>query len=145
MDASRSDRPPEEDVQGKRLFERALPELIKRVIETGVGKIAEGPESLRNFVADLKLPKEIANYLLLQIEETKNGLHRVVAKEIRSYLERSDLADEIARALGQIAVEIKTEIRFVPSSNKPRVRSKVEVKSDDRSDASNEHQSRPRR
>ena len=133
MDSSRPDRPPEDDAQGRRLFEHALPELIRRVIETGVGKIAEGPENLRSFVADHKLPKEIANYLLLQIEETKNGLHRVVASEIRSYLERSDLADELAKALGRVAIEIKTEIRFVPDSDKPRVRSTVEVKSDQRS------------
>jgi hypothetical protein len=133
MDSSRPDRPPDDDAQGRRLFEHALPELIKRVIETGVGKIAEGPESLRSFIADLKLPKEIANYLLLQIEETKNGLHRVVASEIRSYLERSNFADDLAKALGRGAIEIKTEIRFVPDSDKPRVRSKVEIKSDEQS------------
>jgi hypothetical protein len=134
MDSSRPDRPSEDDAQGRRLFEGALPELIKRVIETGIGKIAEGPEGLRSFVADLKLPKEIANYLLLQIEETKNGLHRVVAKEIRIYLEKSRFADELADALGRGAIEIKTEIRFVPDAAKPCVRSKVEVKSPKRSD-----------
>jgi hypothetical protein len=133
MDSSRPDRPPEDDAQGRRLFEHALHELIKRVIETGVGKIAEGPESLRSFVADMKLPKEIANYLLLQIEETKHGLHRVVAKEIRSYLEKHDLGDELAKALSRVAIEIKTEIRFVPDAAKPGVRSKVEIKSDERS------------
>jgi hypothetical protein len=116
MDSSRNDRPSDDETQGRRLFEGAVPELIKRVIETGIGKIAEGPESLRSFVSDLKLPKEIANYLLLQIEETKNGLHRTVAKEIRGYLEKNDLGDEIARALSQVAIEIKTEIRFVPKT-----------------------------
>jgi hypothetical protein len=132
MDSSRPDRPSEDDAQGRRLFEGALPELIKRVIESGVGKIAEGPESLRSFVADLKLPKEIANYLLLQIEETKHGLHRVVASEIRSYLEKSDLAGDLAKALGRGAVEIKTVIRFVPDAPTPGVRSNVEIKSDER-------------
>jgi hypothetical protein len=116
VDPNRTDRPSEDEAQGRRLFEGAVPELIKRVIETGIGKIAEGPESLRSFVSDLKLPKEIANYLLLQIEETKNGLHRTVAKEIRAYLEKNDLGDEIARALSQVAIEIKTEIRFVPKT-----------------------------
>jgi hypothetical protein len=135
MDSTRPDRPPEDEAQGWRLSERALPEFIKRVIETGVGKLADGPENLRSFVADLKLPKEIANYLLAQIEETKNGLHRVVAKEIRNYLEKSDLADDLAKALGRMAIEIKTEIRFVPDTAKPRVRSKVEIKPDERSES----------
>jgi hypothetical protein len=147
MDSSRPDRTPEDDSQGGGLFERALPDLIKRAIETGVGKIAEGPESLRSFVSDLKLPKEIANYLLLQIEETKNGLHRAVAKEIRGYLEHNDLSEEIKKALGKVAVEIKTEIRFLPDPAKPRARSKVEARADERPapDASDDVRGGPRR
>jgi hypothetical protein len=137
MDGSRSDRPPEDDLHGRKLVERVLRDAIKRVVETGVEKIAEGPETFRNFVSDLKLPKEIASYLFLQIDETKNGLYRVVAKEIRGFLQQNNLGDEIAKALGHLSIEIKTEIRFVPtegvpSSEKlgqPEVRSSVQVKS----------------
>jgi hypothetical protein len=137
MDGSRSDRPPEDDLHGRKLVERVLRDAIKRVVETGVEKIAEGPENFRNFVSDLRLPKEIASYLFLQIDETKNGLYRVVAKEIRGFLQQNNLGDEIAKALGHLSIEIKTEIRFVPtdvppSSEKlgqPEVRSSVQVKS----------------
>jgi len=100
-------------------------------------KVIEGPESLRNFVADIKLPKEIAGYILSQIDETKNGLYRVVAKEIRGFLQQNDLGEELARALSHLSVEINTQIRFVPSDNvgssplgQPDVRASVQVKSD---------------
>ena len=137
MEGSRSDKPPEEDLTGRKLVERVLRETIKKVVETGVEKIAEGPENLRHFVSDLKLPKEIASYLLLQIEETKNGLYRVVAKEIRGFLQQNNLGEEIAKALGHLSVEIKTEIRFVPNEGaasgdklgQPEMRSSVQVKS----------------
>jgi hypothetical protein len=137
MDGSRSDRSPEDDLHGRKLVERVLRDAIKRVVETGVEKIADGPENFRNFVADLKLPKEIASYLFLQIDETKNGLYRVVAKEIRGFLQQNNLGEEIAKALGHLSVEIKTEIRFVPSDtpapsgklSQPEVRSSVQVKS----------------
>jgi len=135
MDGSRSDKPPEDDLHGRKLVERVLRDTVKRVIETGVEKIAEGPENFRNFVSDLKLPKEIASYLFLQIEETKNGLYRVVAKEIRGFLQQNNLGEEIAKALGHLSVEIKTEIRFVPTDSKseklgqPEVRSSVQVRS----------------
>jgi len=137
MDASRSDRPPDDDLHGRKLVERLLRDAIKRVVETGVEKIAEGPENFRNFVADLKLPKEIASYLLLQIDETKNGLYRVVAKEIRGFLQQNNLGEEIAKALSHLSVEIKTEIRFVPAEGapasdklgQPEVRSSVQVRS----------------
>src|SRR5215468_8322193 len=136
MDGRGSDRPPEDDLHGRKLVERVLRDTIKRVVETGVEKIAEGPENFRNFVSDFKLPKEIANYLFLQIEETKNGLYRVVAKEIRGFLQQNNLGEEIAKALGHLSVEIKTEIRFVPTDGarseklgQPEVRSSVQVKS----------------
>ncbi len=136
MDGNRSDKPPEDDLHGRKLVERVLRDAIKRVVETGVEKIAEGPENLRNLVADLKLPKEIASYLLSQIDETKNGLYRVVAKEIRGFLQQNNLGDELAKALAHLSIEIKTEIRFVPSDSgggkvgHPDVRASVQVKSD---------------
>jgi len=139
MDGSRSDRSPDDDLHGRKLVERVLRDTIKRVVETGVEKITEGPENLRNFVGDLKLPKEIATYLLSQIDETKNGLYRVVAKEIRGFLQQNNLGEEIAKALGHLSVEIKTEIKFVPQTAEaggaskiaqPEVRASVQVKSD---------------
>lgn len=110
-----SDRQSEEqqDVRGRRLVERVLRDTVRRVVETGVEKIAEGPENLRNFVADLKLPKDIASHLLLQIEETKTGLYKVVAGEVRSFLERTNLSEQVADALASVTLEIKTEVRFI--------------------------------
>jgi hypothetical protein len=140
MAEHRSDRPPDDDAHGRKYVERILREAVKRVVETGVEKIAEGPENLRNFVSDLKIPKEIASYLLLQVDETKNGLYRVVAKEIRGFLSQNNIAEEFARALGLVTVEIKTEIRFVPGVAdgtaeggklpKPDVKASVRIKSD---------------
>jgi hypothetical protein len=107
------------DGDKKRLFERAIPEIIKRVVEraveSGASRLAEGPENLRNFVQDLKLPKEVLHYLYQQIDDTKNGLYRVVAKEIRDVLEQTHFADELTKVLTKLSFEIKTEIRFIPN------------------------------
>lgn len=103
----------------KRLFERAIPEILKRVVEraveTGVGRLAEGPENLRQFVGELKLPKEVLAYLYTQMDDTKSGLYRVVAKELHDFFERMQFADELAKVLTKLSFEIKTEIRFVPN------------------------------
>jgi hypothetical protein len=115
--------PPVESERGegekKRLFERAIPEILKRVVEraveSGANRLAEGPENLRHFVQELKLPKEVLHYLYTQIDDTKNGLYRVVAKEIRDVLEHTKFADEITSALTKLSFEIKTEIRFIPN------------------------------
>jgi len=106
----------------RRVFERAIPEILKRAVEraveSGVGRLADGPDSLRNFVGDLKLPKEVLHYLYQQIDDTKNGLYRVVAKEIRDVLEHTQFADELTKVLTKLSFEIKTEIRFVPNESR---------------------------
>jgi hypothetical protein len=120
-----SQRPPDDDDEGsteperKRLFERAVPDAIKRLVEraveTGVEKLVEGPENLRQLVGEMKLPKEVAGYVFQQIDDTKKGLYRVVAKEIRDVLEHTNFADEIARVLTKLSFEISTQVRFVPN------------------------------
>lgn len=111
----------------KRLFERAIPEVFKRVVEraveTGVGKLAEGPENIRNFVGEMKLPKEVLHYIYNQIDDTKTDLYRVVAKEIRDVFERMQFADELAKVLTKLSFEIRTEIRFIPNEASAQSRS----------------------
>ncbi|MDI1479083.1 hypothetical protein [Polyangium sp. y55x31] len=120
------EEPPEgekPETERRRTFDRAIPELLKRAVEraveTGVGKLSEGPDTLRHFVGDMKLPKEVLNYLYQQIDDTKTGLYRVVAKEIRDVLEHTQFADELTKVLTKLSFEIKTEIRFVPNDARP--------------------------
>lgn len=123
---------PEEKERERRRLERILPELIKRIVEAGYEKITEGPENVREFVREMKLPKEALALILAQLDETKNGLYRVVAKEIRDFLEQTNFAEELAKVLTMLSFEIKTEVRFIPNDSKlgatPSVRSKVAVK-----------------
>ena len=114
--------PPPAGEERKRFFERAVPEIVKRVIEraveSGVDKLtelSEKPDALRNFVSELRLPKEVLADIYSQIDDTKTGIYRVVAKEIRDVLEHTQVADEVVKVLTKLSFEIKTEIRFVPN------------------------------
>jgi hypothetical protein len=106
------------DSRRKRLVEAVIPEIIKRAVEIGVEKARESPDNLKQFVHDMKLPKEIAAYLLQQIDETKNGLFRVVAKEIRDFLEHTNFAGEIQKILTTVQFEVNTTIRFTPNDGR---------------------------
>src|SRR5579864_4897355 len=127
----------------RRRLEGVIPELLKRAIEIGVDRAQDAPESLKHFVGDLKLPKEIASYLLSQIDETKNGLFRVVAKEIRDFLEHTNISSEMQKILTTVKFEVNTTIRFKPNDEgttegdplkfpKPEVKTDVQVKRDER-------------
>lgn len=124
---SRSGDEREAERDKRSVFERTIPEILKRVVEraveSGAHRVAEAPENLKNFVSEMKLPKEVLHYLYTQVDETKNGLYRVAAKEIRDVLEQTRFADELTKVLTRLSFEIKTEIRFIPNdqavSNKP--------------------------
>ena len=118
-----TERPPESDERDReqRRLERLIPELVKRLLEAGYEKITEGPENVRHLVSELKLPKEALGLLFSQIDETKNGLYRAVAREVRDFLDHSNLAEELARALTALSFEIKTEVRTKVNVRRERV------------------------
>lgn len=105
------DRPhrPSEPPGKRRRLEGVIPELLKRAIEVGYEKATDMPEQLRH------LPKEAASYIFSQVEETKNGVLRVVAKEVRDFLEHTNLAGEMSKVLTTLQFEINTTIRFRPN------------------------------
>lgn len=136
----------EADRDKKRLFERVIPEIVKRVVEraveTGVGRLTEDRENLRQFVGDLKLPKEVLSYLYTQMDDTKSGLYRVVAKELHDFFDRMQFADELAKVLTKLSFEIKTEIRFVPNKDATSTTTEApegKAKSEDEPGASKGH------
>ncbi|MEQ9318080.1 MAG: hypothetical protein RIF41_02935, partial [Polyangiaceae bacterium] len=109
----------DEDEVPRRLYERAIPEVLKRVVERAVVKsverITEAPENIRDLIDDVKIPKEAAQFVYEQVDDTKKGVYRVVAKEIRDVLEHMNFADEIAEVLTKLQFEVNTTIRFVPN------------------------------
>lgn len=114
--------------------EGGLAEILKRVIEAGARNLA--PEGIRQAARDLKLPREAINFAFSQLDETKSGLYRVVAAELREFLESSNLADELARALTKLSFEIKMQVRFVPNDSlaRPKVSTQVRVRSREEDD-----------
>lgn len=130
------ERPPETDEpdRDQRRLERLIPELVRRLLEAGYEKLSEGPENVRHLVSDLKLPKEALGVMFAQLDETKNGLYRAVAREVRDFLEQTNFAEELTKVLTTLSFEIKTEVRFIPNDARtrpvPDVRTKVNVKRD---------------
>jgi len=137
----------------RRRLDSVIPELIKRAVELGVEKAVEAPDNLKELVANLKLPREAASLLLAHADETKNGLFRVVAKEVREFLEHTNLASEMQKLLTTVQFEISTTIRFRPNPGqtdptrmpKPEVKSEMRVKrGEDRGKASSGERRRSR-
>jgi hypothetical protein len=48
---------------------------------------------------------------------SKDDIMRVAASEMRNWLERLNLNEEVVKALGKMVIEVKTEIRFRPTDD----------------------------
>lgn len=115
----------------RRRMERVVRETIRRAVERGVeaglGTISKSQKALSGVVGG-EIPREVVTYIFSQIDETKNALVRGVAREVRDFLEATDMATEIERTLTRLSFEIKTEIRFIPNESggvRPSVKAKA--------------------
>jgi hypothetical protein len=109
--------PSDSDPHDRPAAERILPEILRRVIEAGTKNL--GSDAIRQLVGELKLPREAREALshtLSQLDETKNGVYRAISKEVRELLDRTSLAEELAKALSLLTLEVKMEVRFKPST-----------------------------
>jgi len=140
-------------------FETRLPGLIRRGIEKGIEaglstfeksietgrettdavrevfsdvKIPDVASAVGKALQEAKLPREIAGAVLNQLDETKNDVVRIIAREVRDFLEATDLAGEIKNALTSLSFEVRTEVRFIPNDQgtgvRPDVRARGRVK-----------------
>ncbi len=112
-----------DDDSKKSRFDSVLPDIFKRAVERGKERAQEAPENLRNFVGD-KIPKEVSSYVFHQVDETKNGLLKVFAGEVRNFLEATNLSSELRKLLTTVKFEIHTTIRFSPNDDRPKAKGK---------------------
>jgi hypothetical protein len=116
------------------LLENAVADVIRRGVEAGWERLNRGDRAaaMRAAIGDLRVPREIAAYLGTQLDDTKSAIVKVVAREVRQFLETTHFAEEVRRLLTSLTFEITTQVRFVPSDRgdgvRPKVRSQVKVK-----------------
>lgn len=101
-------------------------DVLERSVEVGRGSVKSTSSRLRDVIEDVRiprelpkefasLPKDVVNMLVTQLDEGKSILIGAVAKEVREFLDETDIAYELQRVLTSLSFEISTEIRFVPN------------------------------
>ncbi|HET6610983.1 MAG TPA: hypothetical protein VFG83_03305 [Kofleriaceae bacterium] len=118
-------------------LEAFIPELVRRTVTAGIGAVGTTEDSIRRIAKEMTLPKEMAGYLVHTAGATKDELLRIIAREVREFLQNMNLTEELAKILTTLSFEVKTEIRFIPNDEKyakvePNVRAKVRLKKNDR-------------
>jgi len=123
----------------RRRLEAMVPEMVKKTFAAGMGALFSTEEGLRKLAKDINMPDVagVAGYLATTADTTKDRILEIIAREVREFLTTVNLGEEIAKMLTALSFEVKTEIRFIPNSERysgvePDVKAKVRVKRSDR-------------
>src|ERR1043166_1795152 len=116
-------------------LERLGPELVKKTFAAGMGAVFSTEEGIRK-IARESLP-EVAGYIASSADGAKDKVFDVIARETREFLSNLNVSEEIAKILTTLSFEIKTEIRFIPNSERftgsePDVKASVRLKRNDK-------------
>ena len=141
--AARDDRRDDDDGHDglpetlRRRLESLVPELVKKTFQAGMGAVFSTEEGIRKLARE-NLP-EVAGYIASSADGAKDKVFEVIARETREFLGTLNLTEEIAKILTTLSFEIKTEIRFIPNSERltgaePDVKASVRLKRNDRPD-----------
>ena len=97
-------------------LEAMIPEIVKKTFQAGMGAVFSTEQGIRNLAKDT-IP-DVAGYIANTADTTKDKVLEVAAREIRDFLHTMNFTEEIAKLLTTLSFEIKTEIRFIPNSEK---------------------------
>ncbi len=112
-----------------------LSDMLKRLVEAGAKNLSAEP--MRQLLAEMKLPKDallhlLSQHLLIQLEETKQNVYRLVSRELKDLLERTNVADELASALTRLSMDVTMQVRFSQKdADSPSLRVKVTARDDE--------------
>ena len=118
-------------------FEDLIPDAIKRTFVAGVGSVFMSEEGLRSMIKEMRLPKEAVAYILQHADNTKSELFRLIAKELRQFLDTVNFGGELQKILTSLTFEISMSVRFKPNDAglvKPTVNAKTKLKKNNKDD-----------
>lgn len=117
-------------------LEHLVPELVKKTFSAGMGAVFSTEEGIRRIAREVSLP-DVVGYVASSADGAKDKVFEVIARETRDFLSNLNLTEEIAKILTTLSFEIKTEIRFIPNSERfagaePDVKASVRLKRNER-------------
>jgi hypothetical protein len=96
---------------------------LRKILTTGVGAALMTEEGIRSALADIKLRE----YLSRQALKGKEELTKVVASELKRFLEHVNLHEEIEKALSGMKIQIQATVTLA-QNEKGRGATKLTVR-----------------
>lgn len=94
-----------------------LGDTLKKVFTTGVSAAFMTEESIRSYLQEIKLPKEILNILIQSANKSKDEITQRVSKEVSQVFNKIDWVAELAKFAETHKFKISAEIDIVKKAS----------------------------
>ncbi len=102
----------DDDKEGTEGSRSGLSDAVKRAVSTAIGAVLLTEEGIRHAVSDMKLPKEAVSYVIQQTEKSRREVIRLITDEVKTFLDKVDIAGEVRKAMSGLQIEVKASVRF---------------------------------
>ncbi len=86
--------------------------MMKKALFATIGAVFMTEESVRAYVAESKLPREIRNYVIQNTAQAKEQFFAYLSKELSQLVLKSDLPRVLQAFLKDHTIEVEAKIRF---------------------------------
>ncbi|MCB0392640.1 MAG: hypothetical protein KDD58_15225 [Bdellovibrionales bacterium] len=88
-------------------------EVLKKLITAGMGAAFMTEESIRAYVSELKLPKDVLNYILQGASKSKDELMDRVGNEVVRIISKIDFVSEASKFVEDHKFKITAEVEVI--------------------------------
>lgn len=89
-------------------------ELVRDLTATGLATIFMTEDSVRNYLKEKKLPKELIAPLLDGFTKKKDDFYAIVGKEVGRVLAKVDISKEVGKFLEKHKIHFEAKVSFEP-------------------------------
>ena len=89
-------------------------EMMKELTLTGLATLFMTEDSVRSYLKEKKLPKELVGLVLDSISKKKDDFYGLLANEFGRVLAKIDLTQEMSKFLEKHSVSVEAKISFEP-------------------------------
>lgn len=96
---------------------KLIPDIVKKVLATGVSAAFLTEEGIRTYLQDLKLPKDVLGRLIEGANKSKQELMDRVGNEVVAIIKKIDFVKEASRFAEEHKFKVSAEIEVVRKTN----------------------------
>ena len=96
---------------------KGVTDTLKKLFTVGLGAAFMTEDAIRNYLGEIKLPKEMIGYLMTGAKKSKEELMNRVGNEVVTIIRKIDFVQEASRFVESHKFRVSAEIEVVKKDN----------------------------